>query len=157
MSTTPSIINGSFSWSSKTISDPVIEIYYQYSNKLLIADSNGCLYTSYFWLKNLLPIPIVLDSVQITTGETPTEPIVDTEILVPSTTNWADFIEFTNLGNISPGSWSRRYQFTMKIVRAIEGPPLPDNYTNNVYFYPKYTVDYKNLPTFTFDTQVVKA
>lgn len=157
MSTGTSLIKSYGPWTSQTISDPVVKIYYQFAKKIYITDTNGYNYTSYFWVKNLLSIPIVLNSLQITTGETPSEPIVDTQLLVPGSSNWADSIEFDNLGTINPDSYSRRYQFTMKIVRAIEGSALPDDYINSVFFYPKYTVDYKNSPQFKYDIQVVKS
>lgn len=138
--------------------DPVIELWYDHSKKHYISD-NGAqnVYTSYFWLKNKLPIPIILNAVQITTGETPSEPIVDAALQDPTTNAWKDFISFRDLGTLPPNTWTCRYQFTMKIVRAIDGPPLPEDYINTVYFYPSYSVDYmNNHEQFKYDVSIIK-
>ena len=110
-----SIIQSFSQHSHQTKSDPVVEVWYQFSSKIVISDSGGLLYTSYFWVKNKLPIPIRLNSVQITTGETPTEPVVDTAMLVPGTSSWSDSITFNDLGVIGHDQWTRRYQFSYKI------------------------------------------
>ncbi|MDJ0674148.1 MAG: hypothetical protein QNJ36_01895 [Calothrix sp. MO_167.B42] len=143
--------------SGDTREDPVIELWYNHSKKHYISDTGAQnVYTSYFWLRNKLTIPITLNGVQITTGETPTEPIVDAALQDPATGLWKDFISFSDPGILAPNTWTHRYQFTMKIIRAIDGPPLPEDYINSVYFYPSYNVDYKNTDQFKYDVSVIK-
>ena len=135
-----------------------IQIIYNHSKRILISDSGDKeTYSSSFSLKNISDQPITLDLLQITTGEQEPQPIVDTQLQVPDTSQWSDFIKFENLGKLDPGEETKEYKFTYSIVRAIAGPELPEEYINKIYFYPSYTVNSKHQPQLVYDITVVKA
>lgn len=132
-----------------------IQVIYQHSTTILISDDGEKeTYTSSFLLENISEQPITIDLLQITTGEKEPQPIVDTQLQVPGTSQWSDFIEFENLGTLPPGERTDEYKFTYSIVRAIAGPDLPKQYINNIYFYPSYTVNSKYQPQIIYEVTV---
>lgn len=150
-----SLIEGHEGEISEEKDDKTIKIIYNHSKTILISDaSEQETYSSSFSLENISDQPITIDLLQITTGEQEPQPIVDTQLQVPGTSQWSDFIEFENLGTLAPGDKTEEYKFTYSIVRAIAGPELPNKYTNHIYFYPSYTVNSKYQPQLVYDVTV---
>ncbi|NEO98257.1 MAG: hypothetical protein F6K58_06110 [Symploca sp. SIO2E9] len=151
------VIDAISTLSHQTKQDPVVEIWYEYPKKITIKDPGQIgYYTSYFWVKNLLSIPIILNGVHISADEKPSEYAVTPYFRKTSSNNWEDHLAYDNLGSISPNTWSRRYSFQFTIEYTDTYYPLPADYISSLSFSPKYTVDYGQIQHFIFDSNVVK-
>lgn len=158
------VIDSVSEFKSEEKKDASIKIVCEYHFKNVISDKSDNFVEQVkviFQVENLLNLSIHLNSVQVTTGEEPSVPIVDTGLLIPDQNpeepaNWIDYITLTDFGTIPPKGKTQKRDFFYKIVRAIQGPPLPETYTNLLYLFPSYTVDYGNVAQFVYPVQVVR-
>lgn len=135
--------------------DPVIGIQHQVSHKHFIKDDAepSYTYTSYFYVRNKLPISIQDVIIYLASGETPDQPNVQTQFQQPDG-SWQPSLS-VSVGHIEPNATSAQQTFTIRIIRVLPGGSL-NNFTLNTYFNPEYKVAYNaNQDLWNSESQVI--